>query len=215
MYACRDSSEDEAEILKRKEEAERLRKEREEQRLKNRPSQQMRQVQLQFGITQSIIDAQAKKTRALHSAVKESDAAYDEGYQPDDEFYGDFDQNSTWVENKDWKEGNNVVKSSEKKPEGLLSALCPCLQASAPTESMAGSEAETEAEIDYSYQEFPCTDDEYYESYYYDDDKSQTDYVTYDIFDDDEDYFIGDYDYAYIEPDELEIDRDIVLKTKV
>lgn len=159
--------------------------------------------------TQSIIDAQAKKTRTLYSA------AYDNGYQPDDEFYEDFNQNSTWVENKDWKEGKNGIKSSEKKPEGLLSALCPCLQACAPTESMAGSEAETEEEIDYSYQELPCTDDEYEESDYYDDDKSQTDYVTNDIFDDEEDDFIGDYDYAYIEPDELEMDRDIVLKTNV
>nr|XP_034321103.1 DC-STAMP domain-containing protein 2 isoform X1 [Crassostrea gigas] len=205
----RDSSEDEAEMLKRKEEAEKIRKEREEQRLKNRPSQRMRQVQLQFNITQSIIDAQAKKTRTLYSA------AYDNGYQPDDEFYEDFNQNSTWVENKDWKEGKNGIKSSEKKPEGLLSALCPCFQACAPTESMAGSEAETEEEIDYSYQELPRTDDEYDESDYYDDDKSQTDYVTNDIFDDEEDDFIGDYDYAYIEPDELEMDRDIVLKTNV
>lgn len=196
-------------MLKRKEEAEKIRKEREEQRLKNRPSQRMRQVQLQFNITQSIIDAQAKKTRTLYSA------AYDNGYQPDDEFYEDFNQNSTWVENKDWKECKNGIKSSEKKPEGLLSALCPCLQACAPTESMAGSEAETEEEIDYSYQELPRTDDEYDESDYYDDDKSQTDYVTNDIFDDEEDDFIGDYDYAYIEPDELEMDRDIVLKTNV
>lgn len=80
---------------------------------------------------------------------------------------------------------------------------------------MAGSEAETEEEIDYSYQELPRTDGEYDESDYYDDDKSQTDYVTNDIFDDEEDDFIGDYDYAYIEPDELEMDRDIVLKTNV
>lgn len=214
----RDSSEDEAEILKRKEEAERLRKEREEQRLKNRPSEQMRQVKLQFGITQSIIDAQAKKTRTLNSAPTESGAAaYDKGYQPDDEFNGDFDQNSTWVTSKDRKpiDGKDVAKGS-KKSEGLISVLCPCLEASTITESTAGSEAETEAEIDYSYQDFPRTDDEYaYDESDYDDDKSQTDYVTNDIFNDEEDDFLGDYDYAYIEPDELEIDRDIVLKTKV
>lgn len=80
---------------------------------------------------------------------------------------------------------------------------------------MVGSEVEIEEEIDYFYQELFCIDDEYEESYYYDDDKFQIDYVINDIFDDEEDDFIGDYDYVYIELDELEMDCDIVLKINV
>ena len=48
-----------------------------------------------------------------------------------------------------------------------------------------------------------------------DDDKSDTDYVTNEIFEDGEEEFCGDFNYAYIEPDELEIDREIIAETKV
>lgn len=80
---------------------------------------------------------------------------------------------------------------------------------------MVGSEVEIEEEIDYFYQELFCIDGEYDESDYNDDDKFQIDYVINDIFDDEEDDFIGDYDYVYIELDELEMDCDIVLKINV
>lgn len=79
---------------------------------------------------------------------------------------------------------------------------------------MVGSEVEIEEEIDYFYQELFCIDDECDESDYYDD-EFQIDYVINDIFDDEEDDFIGDYDYVYIELDELEMDCDIVLKINV
>jgi hypothetical protein len=52
---------------------------------------------------------------------------------------------------------------------------------------------------------------------YYEEDKPQTDYVTDDIFFDEayEHDFIGDYNYPYIEPDELYMDRNIVTKMRV
>lgn len=226
----RDSSEDEDEILKRKEEAERLRKEREEAQLKKRPSEQMRQMRMQFGITPSAIKAQAERTEFFFSAPGESGAANDDGYEQDEEFYEDGGQNEAWVENKDWrpkKEERTDVQTTKKNVEfenqletrdkqrskGLFSTICPCVQESGPIESTAESEADTE--MSYTYQNVHYTDDEYDDWGYDEDAKSQTDYVTNDIFSDGEDDFIGDFDYPYIEPEELDIDRDIVSKTKV
>ncbi|XP_062576153.1 DC-STAMP domain-containing protein 2-like [Saccostrea cucullata] len=160
----RDSSEDEKEMLKRRAEAEKLRQEREIQLQKRRPSEQMREMRKQFGITESVI-----KIRAEAGIKGQKDgAAYEEGYDEFEEYY---------------EEGEDV----DLKEKEFL-----------------------------SYQDIRRVEDEYDDGEYdADDDKSQTDYVTDDIFDDGEDDFIGDYDYPYIEPEELDMDRDIVSKTEL
>ena len=189
--------------------------------LQRRPSQQLRNFNMQLGLTQSVIKAEAQKQTAFFGPDGTGAAVY-HGYE-DEDYWEEPEEDPTWVENQYWepksnttksnKNANALVKGSEGKPQGFLSALCPCLQDPAPAAGAAGSEADEEE--DYMYQNVRPTDEEYDMSDDLDDDKSDTDYVTNEIFEDGEEEFCGDFNYAYIEPDELEIDREIIAETKV